>query len=75
MRQVVSGVLAEQTCDVASRGDQAVIDGRWDEHFDDWLAAPSVQSCLAISAVHVAETWSKDDAGRVVIIRHAPWQG
>ena len=74
MWQVVSGVLAEQTCDVPSCGDQAVIDGRWDEHFDDWLAAPSVQSCLAISAIHVAETWSEDNAGRVMITRHASGQ-
>ena len=74
MRKVVCGVLAEQTRNVAFRRDQAAIDGGWDDHFDNRLAAPPVQPCLAISTVHVAEAWREDNSSGVMIIRRASGQ-
>ena len=51
---------------LARRG-KAVIDGRWDQNFDDRALGPTITFCVQESLVHVIEGWRDDDAGLVML--------
>src|ERR1700716_1554189 len=58
-----------------SRRRQGVVQGRWDDHLDDGLAAPAERARVAIGAVHVAKARCKNDSRGVMIAERVPRQG
>src|SRR5262245_22003960 len=59
-------MLHEQAGDVLSVRRKRVVDGRWDQHLDDWLLRPTVKPGIEIGPVEVVECRSDNDARTVM---------
>ena len=61
VRQFRCHVLTEEASDMSSRRGESAIEGRGYDHFDQRLPAPASFLGVAVSSIHVGETWPDDD--------------